>query len=343
VDDQSTFLKHIQDRNEDFKPNPKLTALIAELRDLLEPVQLQIDNFYTSSRYPVVLIVGSARSGTTLLTQILSASGAFAYPSNLMTRFAYAPYIGARIQQLLLDSKFDYRGELGDIRSSINYSSILGRSKGALAVNEFFHFWRRFLPYFDPQFIPKNMLNKIKMSSLRAELASIESVFDLPFMGKGMMLQFNIPYFVKALPKLFIINIKRDPLYVMQSIYKSRMKYYGNINLWWSVKPSEYNWIKNMDPIDQIAGQVYFTEKGINKGLKAIDSKCYMSITYDQVCNDPVGIFTQLSKKLYNYGYKLSSKYDGKKSFKISKKLLLPNQILDALVKSYERFKAEKR
>ena len=341
MDNQSTFLKHIQDRSEEFSPNPKLIRLICELRELLEPLQLQIDKSYTSPKYPVVLIVGTPRSGTTLLTQVLAVSGAFAYPSNVMTRFAFAPYLGARIQQLLLDPDFDYRGELCDIKSSINYSSMLGRSKGALAVNEFFHFWRRFLPYFDPQFIPDNLLSEIDILGLRAELASIEAVFDRPFMGKGMLLQFNIPYFVKIMPELFIINITRDPLYVMQSIYESRMKYYDNVNIWWSVKPAGYARIADLDPVGQIAGQVYFAETEIAQGSEAIDSKRSMTIGYDQLCNDPAGVFRQLSNKLGKLGYDLPSKYAGKESFQASRRLTLPQQTLDGLVTSYERFKAE--
>ena len=103
-----------------------------------------------------------------MLTQVLAATGAFAYPSNLINRFAFSPYLGAQVQKMLLDPEFDYREELADVQSSINFASTLGRSQGALAVSEFFHFWRRFLPVFDPQFISDDQLDEVRFDPLRA-------------------------------------------------------------------------------------------------------------------------------------------------------------------------------
>ena len=52
-------------------------------------------------RRPVVFVVGVPRSGTTLTYQVLAATGAFAYPSNVVARFWRRPGHGVRVQRLL--------------------------------------------------------------------------------------------------------------------------------------------------------------------------------------------------------------------------------------------------
>ena len=76
---------------------------------------------------PIVFVLGAPRSGTTLLTQWLAASGHFGVPSNLLARFYEAPYIGGLVQRLLTDPDLSYRDELatgGD--SSGGYGSVVG-------------------------------------------------------------------------------------------------------------------------------------------------------------------------------------------------------------------------
>lgn len=338
MDQDSVFLKHVQDRREEFKPNPKLNELIGELRSLLEPVQHQVNARYRSPRRPVTLVIGCPRSGTTLLFQALAMSGGFAYPSNLLERFAYAPYFGARIQQMLLDPEFDYREELADLRSEVGFSSTLGRTKGALAVSEFYHFWRRFLPVFDPQHIPDDRLSEVGVDAFRAELASLEDAFGKPWVCKGIMAQFNLPFFAERMPELLFLYISRPPIYLMQSIYKARQKYYGSPDIWWSVKPREYDRLATMSPVDQVAGQVYYTVRAIERGLDAVDPQRVVRVAYDEFCQRPAETYRQLSDRYRRLGDGLPEAYRGEDRFRASAELTLAKETLDALESAYQRF-----
>ncbi|MCK5013923.1 MAG: sulfotransferase [Candidatus Omnitrophica bacterium] len=336
---KSHLLKHEDDRSKEFKPNPKLVNLITELKQILEPVQEQLNQKYQAPKYPVVVVVGNARSGTTVLTQILSATDCFSYPTNFLSRLAYAPWIGAMIQQMLFNPAYDFHGELNDIQSASGFTSLVGKTRGALGINEFFHFWRKFFPNYDPGYIPDEFLEKVDVDRMRSELASIESVFNKPFMSKGMMMQYNVAFFAEKLPELFFIHIKRDPSYVMQSVMMSRKKFYGTDQIWWSVKPKEYDLLSEMPPIYQVAGQVLYTMQAIERGLSVIDKSRKMICSYENLCENPKKIFKELQIKLAKYGCPLTN-YNIKRRFECQNKLKIPEEEFKALEAAYEELKS---
>ncbi|MCG3178520.1 MAG: hypothetical protein BIFFINMI_00848 [Phycisphaerae bacterium] len=334
---ESHFLKHEGDRAEEFRPNQKLVERIAQLKALLGPVQAAENSRFSTPRLPVAVIVGCPRSGTTVLTQILAASGDFAYPTNMLSRFAYAPMVGAMFQQLLFDPQYDYRNELADIQSSSGFKSTLGKTTGAMAISEFFHFWRRFFPNHDPGHMTPEELAQVDIPRMRAELASIESVFGKPFMSKGMMMQYNIPFFAQRMPELLFIHIRRQPRFLLQSVMQSRKKYYGTDQIWWSVKPKEYDLLASMDPVRQVAGQVYFTVKSIDEDLEHVPDSQKLVYAYEDLCADPGAFYGRLSEIMARRGCPLRP-YALEERFNSANDIKMPQTELQALESAYEAF-----
>ena len=96
--------------------------------------------------HPIIFIMGCARSGTTLVSQYLARSREFCYPTNFISRFYYAPYIGALLQRLMFD--LDTKGELfGSFKEAVDFKSVLGKTKAASSPNEFWYYWRRFFKF----------------------------------------------------------------------------------------------------------------------------------------------------------------------------------------------------
>lgn len=172
-------------RRPEHRRNNKLDDLLSELSYWLGPVGQQCVASFTKPRYPVLFLVGNPRSGSTVFTQFLQSSKRFFVPTNILSRFYYAPYLGAKIQQLLFDPAYDFREELGGWDEDAGMSSSLGKTRGALAPSEMLHFWRRFLPHYNPQYIEPERRSEIDTISIAAELAAIESVFDKPLAMKG--------------------------------------------------------------------------------------------------------------------------------------------------------------
>lgn len=332
---RSHLLDNLEKRSDAFKPNKKLDAVIAELVTLIGPSQEEVNRRFEAPKAPVVGILGCSRSGTTFLTQLLAASGMFGYPSNFLSRFSYAPYVGALIQKMLFDPEYDLRGELTDLHRSISFDSELGKTSGALEINEFFHFWRRFFPVYEPGHLSETELVNVDIGRMRRELAALETAFGLPFMSKAKLFQFNAAYFSHRMPELFFIHIRRDPAYTMQSILQSRRKYYNDENVWWSAKPKEYERIKDLSAHGQIAGQVYFTEKNISEEMEKIEPRNKFSCSYEALCAEPHRIFGALAEKLRARGMDFDMP-DLPESFPCGNKLKVSADDFASLKANYE-------
>ncbi len=106
-----------------------------------------------------------------------------------------------RIQRLLTDPAYEFREELSDLKEEIKYRSENGKTVGALSPNEFWYFWRRFVP--GDEFSPREVLEKsIDGETLCAEIAGVIDVFCKPWAAKGMIFNENIPLIAELVPNV---------------------------------------------------------------------------------------------------------------------------------------------
>lgn len=325
-------------RRPEFQRNEKLEAFLSEINRILEPAESKAIEKYHMPRHPVVLIVGCGRTGTTLLLQWLANSGIFAYPSNFLSRFYAAPFIGAKIQRLLTDPSFNFRDELLDLVPEINYRSDLGKTRGFMAPNEFWYFWRRFFPYKEIQFLKDDQLSNVDSNRFVSELAAIEAAFEKPLVLKAMIINFNIPFVSSILDKALFIHVVREPLYNAISLLESRQKFFGTIESWYSFKPLQYSKLKNLDPYSQVAGQVYFTNQSIEKGMQQISKDRQLTIHYEDFCNNPAEVFEAIQKKINAQGVTSEWVYQGPPAFKNHNSLRLKKTIADKITHAYQDF-----
>ena len=89
------MLSATAERQPEHRRNPRLEALLDEISGLLGPVESEVAARYHMPAYPVVLVMGLPRCGSTLTMQWLAASGRFDIPAICCRAFA-APGVGAR-------------------------------------------------------------------------------------------------------------------------------------------------------------------------------------------------------------------------------------------------------
>jgi len=255
--EDNLHIKHMGLRKKVHQRNTRLDDLLKELEELFGPVEQDLMKQFTAPERPVLLLVGNPRSGSTVFMQFLQATGSFAMFTNVLSRFYYAPFIGAKIQQLLFNSAFDFRGELTTSAAGTGPASSLGKTRGPLAPSEALHFFRRFVPYYDPQYLEPNRQAEVDAAGMAAELAALESVFDRPLAMKNALLLYNLNCMRKCTGSSLVLYLKRDPLFIAQSLLLARENHYGRRDIWWSVKPKEYDQLKELDVFPQVAGQVF--------------------------------------------------------------------------------------
>ena len=156
-------------RTKSFRKNSSLEKSLSELNNLIDRVEVPV---ITEHKRPIILIMGCARSGSTLVFQYLASLGIFSYPSNLISRFYKNPHIGILAQQVLIERDTDK--QLG-ISSSMNYKSDLGKTTGALAPSEFWYFWREYFRFVGIEHLTNKELSSIDSNDLLKKLSSISS------------------------------------------------------------------------------------------------------------------------------------------------------------------------
>jgi hypothetical protein len=328
-------------RKQQFLRNQNLESLLSNLNGLLGPVQQEVNVNFQTPKYPLILIVGCARSGSTLMMQWLASTEQFAYPTNFLSRFYASPYVGAMIQQMLLDSRYQFKEEFSDVKNLARFKSDLGKTSGLFAPNEFYYFWRRFFKYGDIQYLEENETRQVDANGFFSELASMESILEKPLAMKGLLIGWNIPFFYSLFSNVLFVHVKRDPIYNAQSLLEAREKFSGDKNQWYSFKPVEYPMLKDLAPHQQVAGQVFFTNRAVQQGLSQIEKTNGLSISYEEFCTFPEKIYQVLRERLHLFGYDLAPQYTGPKSFESANEARLSESQLSLISKAYEEFQGE--
>ncbi len=329
-------------RVKDYQKNGKLEKLLRELNELLQPAEQVAVKNYHQPRYPVLLIVGGPRTGSTVMMQWLANTGVFVYPSNLLSRFYAAPYIGAKIQLMLTNPEYNFKDEFEDFTYRISFESDLGKTRGILAPNDFWYFWRRFIPNTEPVYLEEAELKKVDTRSFLSELAAIEAVFDKPFAMKAMILEQNLPFLARMFENGIFLYLKRHPFYNIQSLLEAREKFFGTRRRWYSIKPREYEFLSKLDdPIEQVAGQVYFKNKIVEKGLSQIPPSRWLQVDYDDFCRAPGQVFRQIQEKYRQQGYPADWEYRGPQEFHSANTVRLPEGDVRRIIAAYKKFSGE--
>jgi len=288
-------------RSHNFRRNILLEQFLSEFNaDLLLSENRLIDSYSNKKmRFPLILVMGPLRSGTTLFTQWFANTRFVAYPTNLLSRFYQAPILGAKTQLLLTDPRYNFRDELGEFAQQIGCRSENGKTKGVLEPNEFWYFWRRFLS--EPQrdvWSDEELSHSMDIDMLRSELIGMMDVFQKPFAAKGMLFNYNIPFLRSIFEKVLFIQIKRDPVANVASILEARKRQLGSEAKWYSFKIPEYELIKELEPVQQCAGQLFFINRAIEKGMEQLPPEKKMIVEYENFCRQPEHYYQELASKI---------------------------------------------
>lgn len=323
-----------------FKRNIELEGLLKSLNRALGSAE---ENLLSSASdlgpdHPLVFVMGPLRSGTTLFMQCLANSGIVAYPSNILSRFYGAPAIGAQIEMLLTDPRYNFRKEILDFETPISFESENGKTIGALAPNEFWYFWRRFLPFQDLDWLSdEELFRVVDKEALVKELTTLTRVYNKPFALKGMILNYNIPFLNAIFGKALFIQLKRDPVTNVASVLDARKRQLGTEDEWYSFKIPEYPELKSLDPIMQSAGQVHYINSAVTKGMAALGQSRKLIVQYEEFCQSPGNVINELAMKLGIAEY--DGTYRGPDQFKITRGANVPNK--SAIQRALSKFSVQ--
>lgn len=230
---------------------------------------------------PTLFVTGAPRSGTTLLYQLLCATGVLGYVSNVVARFYRNPAFGAGVQELL-------RPLLP--REPMRYESEYGRTGAWHEPHEFGFFWARHLPFEESHEPPGEELEAVGWSVLDAELAALARALGRPLVLKNNILACVTPALARNLPGSVFVEVRRDPVDVAHSVLRAREEEAGAPRSWWSTRVRDWRGLEARPPAEQIVAQIAAVDAAHEGARREAGEERWMVVRYAQVCADPRGV-----------------------------------------------------
>lgn len=267
-----------------------MSDILQEMNQSLAILEYKRIQQFDLPKSPVIFIVGVPRSGTTIFTQLLLSAYHIGYVNNIIAKFWEAPYIGSVLAKSLKGNQKSLK-----IGTDSNY----GFTNEYDGPHEFGYFWKRWFRYEGSHQIEGEGIGEEEVKTLQQEVAAMESVFEAPMLFKNpAALSLNIDFLARVFPNSIFIHIEREPFFNAQSLLMGREKYGNSREDWFSVKPREYSWLKDKSVEEQIAGQVYYTQKRIEECLEKLPEKRQLSISYEHFCEQPLHYLQEIASLL---------------------------------------------
>jgi hypothetical protein len=278
---------------------------------------------------PPIIITGPPRCGSTVVSQIFAEAFDVGYISNFIARFWMAPALGAYLWKNL------------GLRREISYESFRASTKALGDISEFNYFWNRFFDDSHSHYCEK--LDTELKSELVHDLEEISFVFEKNLMIKYVLGAFKIGVLKDAMPNMKFVVIKRNPIYIAQSLLKIRRQVFGTIEEWWSLKPREIDVLKKMNPYEQVVAQTYYTYKELENRSKQFPDD-FLTIEYESFLNNPDVVLGRVVDK---FNLKFRDEYDLPKDKLVASKKQISdeneiNKIKEYIGKYFEGDKGDK-
>lgn len=281
-------------------------------------------------QYPPIFIIGSPRSGSTLLYQTLVNRFAFGYLCNLHCWFYGAPsivhpFIRKQWEQAPL----------------VAYESVYGRSQGLLAPSECGDFWYRWFSI-KPQYVALEDIDLQKFESLQAVLGALTRALQRPLLFKNLHCTLRLRPLAVLLPSAVFIVCHRETLWVAQSLLQSRQQIYGDIRHWWSVEPPGIEFLKTLLPTEQVVAQVHAIYDLIEQDRVAIGPERFLEVEYEAFCQDVLGTMHRIGDFLAQHGIRPTIRGPVPSSFPVLQTPLIAPEHLAELKEIIARYEARR-
>ncbi|MCK4524842.1 MAG: sulfotransferase [Candidatus Andersenbacteria bacterium] len=242
---------------------------IEHLLGLVENINI---NFCHKVDSPQFFILGLPRTGTTLIYQYVAHRLNIAYFTNGVGKHSKFPSLVTLLQKKM-HSPY-----------ASNFESNYGRVRGSMAPREAGGFWCRFFNI--DNYEKYEEISNRKINTIKKTIFKIQNIFnDAPFVNKNVKHILRLSALAKIFPNSYFIIVWRDPIDIGLSLLKWRKN--NGINKWFSVKPKNYENLKDIHYLDQIADQVYELDKKLRTDIAKLNKKRIFNIQYKEFCENP--------------------------------------------------------
>jgi len=223
---------------------------------------------------PQIFILGLPRSGATLVYQYIIHRLHVAYFTNSAGNRPFLPCLTIAIQKIFR------KPYVSDFKS--NY----GRIAGPMAPREAGKIWNRF--FLPDKYQRAEDIDEASKKKLYSIITCIQKIFgDVPFVNKNVRNSLHVHALSKIFPNSRFLVVERNLEDVALSILRGRKLIHGDHRIWFSVKPRNYEEIKNLPVPQQIFQQIKDVTLCIKESIKELEPERVKIINYEDFCKNP--------------------------------------------------------
>ena len=250
----------------------------------IAPFEILFISKYSKIKSPFqpVFIIGPPRSGSTILYQIITEYLNVLFIDNLINMARRTTWFGFWLSYKCFGS-----------RQHHSFKSNLGHTEGLHAPNEGL-FWYKWLPKTKHFVNPQDINNKAKQQMTQLVYALINK-YHRPIVFKNLSFSVRLPLIKQMFPNTKIIYIKRDPLYVAQSILVAKKRSGFPVEKVWSINPKNSPELEQYAPEKQVVHQTYHLYQQIEEDLTLFDPDQVLTLWYEEI-NDTHKLVEELKQ-----------------------------------------------
>lgn len=242
-------------------------------------------------RYGVLFVVGAPRSGTTVLTQALIHGCVVESFTNTHAALYGAPWV--------VEALF---GPWPPWPPAV-FTSRRGRTPGLMGAHEGARFHYRFFPR-DPQAVPPGSVDARAIQSFRRNVRAIGGLARRCVVIKNVANSVRLAVVARALPEALFLVIRRNEDDVVRSIVSARRAESGNEAEWFSVRPEDWEVVRDREPATQARWQARAVYASIAKARFRWPGR-FHDVDYEVFCRQPGTVLAEVCAWARRHGCRI--------------------------------------
>lgn len=254
-------------------------------------------NHHLQATGPHIFVCGPARSGTTLVYQVLADQLDVAYTCNASTLFPRSRKLGFRLCQLL---EKRHKPALTDHRlpdSETHYQNYYGKTSGFSEPSEANAFWNQWVEPDAADY--RTVVTQNGMQQAADYFMLLANAKGLPTLAKNNNANVFANDLLAQLPNSYFICLRRDRKYLAQSLIRARIEINGDIQHSYGVidtdgKAEYAKEAKTSTPYADVLDQIEYLDAQADRQQQHIGPDKFWIIDYETFCDNPSGLINRV-------------------------------------------------
>lgn len=273
------------------------TLCLTAISILATPIDWLLQRFETAARKkvrqhqsgPHIFICGPARSGTTLMYQVLAHNLDVAYVRNFTSAFSRSPVLASRL----------FTRKTAD-RHKHDYENYYGKTAGMQSPSEANHLWNQWVEPDSSEF--RTVLSPEGATRMADFFTCFSASEAKPTLSKNNNANAFADLIAQSLDNAYFICLTRGTRYLAQSLLQARIEINGDIEQSYGVTQASsvsMNMAEKSDatnnPVNQVLTQIDYLNNLAKEQQEKLGAERFWIVDYEAFCNDPAALVKRVN------------------------------------------------